>query len=421
MNSSAPNSDFANASSLKEAAQPFSAALETTTCGEVYERFGDDSELIAVAVTRDQVPIGLVERSAFLVTLASPYGRALYARKPITALMDQTALIVDVSTDIAPLADLVLSSKSPHAMRAFIVTSGSKYLGIASGEDVLRLTLFEMRYQAKELIDAKHMAETASRAKSQFLAAMSHELRTPLNVLLGFSQLIQKMPDTPEFYPKAVEYAGDVYSSGRHLLELINDVLDIAKIEAGKMSLDIQDLCLKDEIVPVIRRFSQQAASDNIAISFESIESDLICLADQRAVRQILENLIGNAVKFTRKGGQITVSLDRSGNSAAISIQDTGVGIAETDISRLFQPFERTDNSYSRRSEGTGLGLYMARKLVEAHNGTLSVTSKLGIGSCFTVRIPLANSDQLDAKHFPSLPASMLTPQGVDSNSSKQV
>lgn len=410
------NSDFIRTTSLEEVARRCEPTTESTNCSEIYARFVDDSGLIAVAVARDNVPIGLVERSSFLVTLASPYGRALYTRKPISALMDKAPLIVEVSTDIRPLADLVLSSDSPYSMRAFIVTKGSSYFGIASGEDVLRLAVFEMQSQAKELIDAKHMAEAASRAKSQFLAAMSHELRTPLNVLLGFSQLIQTMPISDSFAPKAIEYATDIHASGSHLLSLINDVLDLAKIEAGKMSLELQELPLKDEIEAVVKRFTQHAEVAGIALVFAAAEQDVVCEADQRAFRQILENLVGNAIKFTSEGGTVTISLDLVEEDAVISIEDTGVGIEADDLKRLFVPFERTDNSYSRPVEGTGLGLSIARHLVKAHNGDLSATSEPGVGSCFTVILPA----RVGEEDLATVPAAIVTPQVDKTMTSKR-
>jgi signal transduction histidine kinase len=240
-----------------------------------------------------------------------------------------------------------------------------------------------------ELEAAQAGAEQASRAKSEFLAMMSHELRTPLNAVLGFSDMLREEVFGPLGHPRYREYASDIHSSGTHLLELINTILDISKAEAGKLEIRACPLDPRLILDEAVRLVAGAAETKLISISLDLPEEPCRCFADPQALRQILVNLLSNAVKFTPAGGAVTVHLRPAGDGGVeFVVRDTGVGIAEADIPRLMRPFERAVQTYALRSEGTGLGLPMVETLVRLHGGSLRIESAVGVGTAITVRLP---------------------------------
>ncbi len=227
----------------------------------------------------------------------------------------------------------------------------------------------------------------ASRLKSEFLASMSHELRTPLNAIIGFSEVLKDglLGDLEE---EQLDYVGEIFRSGRHLLSLINDILDLSKIEAGKMELDVETIDLESLATNALTIVKDRAFSGGVIVN-HSIEPGLVYLeADGRKVRQIIYNLLSNAVKFTPKGGTVKLDIFEHDNGVEFAVIDTGIGISKADQARLFRPFEQLDGGIDRKYEGTGLGLSMVKSLVELHGGTLGVESTEGQGSRFWVRIP---------------------------------
>ena len=228
--------------------------------------------------------------------------------------------------------------------------------------------------------------ETASRHKSEFLANMSHELRTPLNAILGFSELLSErlFGDINE---KQAEYLRDIQESGRHLLSLINDILDLAKIEAGRMELEPSDFSLPDAIANTMTLVRERAQRREIAL-VASIDPRLTQFrADERKLKQILLNLLTNAIKFTPDGGRVEVSATPKDGGVEIAVIDTGVGIAPEDQEAVFEEFRQV-GAASRKIEGTGLGLAITRKFVELHGGRIRVESTPGKGSRFTFTLP---------------------------------
>jgi signal transduction histidine kinase len=231
-------------------------------------------------------------------------------------------------------------------------------------------------------------AETANRTKSEFLANMSHELRTPLNAIIGFSEVI-KLGMFGPLNERYRSYGGDIFYSGNHLLELINEILDLSKLEAGQLELHEEDIDVESTIRESRRLIEFQAQKSGVELS-EAIEERLPLLrADDRRFRQILINLFSNAVKFTPEGGRVHVSVRRLNGGIAIAIRDTGIGISPDQIPKALQPFGQIDSKISRKYEGTGLGLPLAKHLVELHGGTLTIRSEVNVGTTVTLILPL--------------------------------
>jgi two-component system cell cycle sensor histidine kinase PleC len=258
-----------------------------------------------------------------------------------------------------------------------------------------KLSSRELEQQKQQLVDLaekyaleKNRAEAANRAKSEFLANISHELRTPLNAVIGFSDVMTQSLFGPVGHPKYQEYARDILASGNYLLEVINDILDMSKIEAGRMSLDVDRVDLADIVADSMKVVSQAAAERNITLSRHGPQH-LPLEADRRALKQVFLNLLSNAVKFTRDGGSVDVHLARARGYVKIAIRDTGIGIAEADIAKLGRPFEQVENQFSKSHQGSGLGLAISRALVELHGGTLRITSREGQGTTVTCMLPL--------------------------------
>ena len=245
---------------------------------------------------------------------------------------------------------------------------------------------------ALEQVEAKSReVELANRHKSEFLANMSHELRTPLNAIIGFSDVLAERM-FGEINPKQGEYLGDIRASGQHLLSLINDILDLSKVEAGKMELQLARFSLADALRSVVMMLRERAAGRGIALSTEIDPEIGQVEADERKVKQIVLNLLTNAVKFTPAGGRIRLRATRTGEGVTVAITDTGVGIAPADQARVFEEFAQARTGAAGEQEGTGLGLTLSRKFVELHGGKISVESGLGTGSTLTFTLPLARS-----------------------------
>jgi len=237
---------------------------------------------------------------------------------------------------------------------------------------------------------AKEQADAASQAKSAFLANMSHELRTPLNAIIGFSEMMQKETFGPIGNDKYAEYMGDIHMSARHLLDIINEVLDMSKIEAGRVELDQQEVDIDHLISSVIRIMASRAFSSGLDIR-QNVPDGLPGLyADARLVRQILINLITNAVKYSKPGGAIDVSADLSGEGGIrIIVADQGIGIPKDRIKEAMEPFGQiNDPTHARNQQGTGLGLPLARAMVEMHDGRLQLESEPGVGTVVTISFP---------------------------------
>ncbi|QUD90776.1 PAS domain-containing sensor histidine kinase [Phenylobacterium montanum] len=251
----------------------------------------------------------------------------------------------------------------------------------------IQLAELARKYEAEKI-----RAEGANRAKSEFLANMSHELRTPLNAINGFSEIMVGEMFGPLGDRRYKEYCGDILNSGQHLLALINDILDMSKIEAGKMNLSFEPLNLEDVVEDCVRLVRNRAESTGLNLIVDLPELPEF-EADYRAIKQVLLNLLSNALKFTPHGGRVTVSGERrrdiTGDRLRISITDTGIGISEEDLARLAKPFEQIESQLSKTQQGTGLGLALTKSLIELHGGDLEIRSKPGEGTTVTVVLPV--------------------------------
>ena len=232
--------------------------------------------------------------------------------------------------------------------------------------------------------------EAASRHKSEFLANMSHELRTPLNAILGFSQVLRERM-FGELNEKQEEYLDDILSSGNHLLSLINDVLDLSKVEAGQVELEVAPFSLREALERGVVMVRERATKDGVQVALAADPEVDVVEGDERRIKQVIFNLLSNAVKFTPAGGAVDVSAARVNGEVRVSVADTGPGIAPEDHERIFEEFQQAEAGVEQR-EGTGLGLALSKRLVELHGGRIWVDSELGKGSTFVFTLPAGSS-----------------------------
>ena len=261
-------------------------------------------------------------------------------------------------------------------------------------EDITERKHLDQVLQEKnvELESARAVAEKTNLAKSDFLANMSHELRTPLNSIIGFSEVLQDQLFGP-INEKQQEYVNNILTSGRHLLSLINDILDLSKVESGNMELETSPFSLRELLDTSMMMLREKALKGGIELRLDlAPEADVCIVADQRKLKQILFNLLSNAVKFTHAAGTVNLCAVRDGDFIEISVADTGIGIREEDIQKLFKSFTQLESVYTKGFEGTGLGLALTRQLVELHGGRIWVRSEFGTGSRFSFTIPLTKA-----------------------------
>jgi cell cycle sensor histidine kinase DivJ len=262
----------------------------------------------------------------------------------------------------------------------------------ASGEPsevvaVLR-DIGERKCHEEALIDARAEAESANAGKSRFLATMSHELRTPLNAIIGFSEMLgnEELPQPPE---RRREYARLINDSGRHLLSVVNGILDMSKMESGNFEITPEPFSPGPVVSGCCEILRLKAQQSGVSLDVDIADDLPDLVADRRAVSQVMLNLVSNAIKFTERGGHVGVRVVQDGSAMVLSVKDTGIGIDGSDLPRLGEAFFQARASYDRRHDGTGLGLSIVKGLVRLHGGSTEIASRLGEGTCVTVRLPL--------------------------------
>ena len=456
---------FENSTSLTERRVPIGTIVkkvETTTSEtlvkDIKNYFDGDEPINAVVIVSEGSPAGLVMNIHLDRLLSQRFGVALFYDKPISSVMDSSSLIVEHDTPVENAADLAMKREKSKLFDHIIVTDEGRLLGIAAVRDILNCMLkvqkdnaeemgrinellqleIEERAKAeKELValnreledrvatrtaeiresndklkKAAETADAANQAKSDFLANMSHELRTPLNHIIGFSEIVLEQHFGP-LNENQTEYLSDVLSSSNHLLSLINDILDLSKVEAGKLELNNSEIELQQLLENSLVMIKEKAQKHNIKIltKFDGMPEKIE--GDARKLKQILYNLLSNSVKFTPDGGSICLSargcnkdtikkmseLDFYKNIPAndfleVSVKDSGIGLKSDDIMRIFNPFEQADQARNRKYQGTGLGLSLTRKLVELHSGWIWAESQ-GEGSGSDFRFIIPNRQQI--------------------------
>jgi cell cycle sensor histidine kinase DivJ len=339
------------------------------------------------------------------IRFASPASYPLLGRLPAELEGEAMAALVHPD-DLAPLlaafmnalysgrdgaVEVRLRHRDAHYLWAEIRCRPAPLDDMGGATDIVAVTrdISERKRQELALIQARDASESASRAKTAFLANMSHELRTPLNAIIGFSEVMTREIFGPVGSARYQEYARLIHESGGHLLELINGVLDMSKIEAGKFELHEEMFALEEVAASAIRFVSHAAERGGVAVKLKIAPEARHIFADKRAVKQMLVNLISNGVKFTPRGGSVTVTASVN-NGVILAVSDTGTGIAKSDLEKLGKPFEQVEGAQTRAKEGTGLGLALVKALAGMHGGEMVMQSALGEGTIVLLRLPYA-------------------------------
>ena len=347
------------------------------------------------------ISAALVPSSSWLVVAEQPRGEVL---EPLYQSLVRTVWVIGAGLLAALAASYFLARR---LVRPIVELRGGaeKIAGgelatrirISTGDEVEALAL-EFNRMADQLQDyttslerkvAEKTAELemANRHKSEFLANMSHELRTPLNAIIGFSEVLKEQM-FGSLNPKQIEYVRDIYGSGQHLLSLINDILDLTKVEAGHMELDARDFPVRAAIHNCCTLIRERALRKRLRLESHVFEDVGTWRADERKFKQIVLNLLSNAVKFTPSGGEVRIVARVEGDTLVVAVSDSGVGVAPEDQERIFHSFQQAASDEEARREGSGLGLALSRRLVERHGGTLAVASTPGRGATFVARFP---------------------------------
>jgi signal transduction histidine kinase/CheY-like chemotaxis protein len=360
---------------------------------EAREKFMAEPMLRMIPVQdQDGAIVGVLDRFAVLGAMSVGFGREIYERRCVSLLMRTPAAFVQSSLSIEDAARVMAEQgKDVESTTAAVLMDGDTYLGILDCTDVFRAlaNLFEVR--ARELEAARCLAQSAVDTKSNFLSAMSHEIRTPLNGIMGMAQALA----TASLPPKQMQMAEIIVSSGEVLMRLLNDVLDMSRVEAGKLDLDVRPTNLHKLIETAALLFQERSEMKGVGFDVDLAALEpLTYECDGARVKQIIYNLISNAVKFTHSG---TVSVRASAKPmqngrrmVSISVADTGAGMSSETLAKLFQPFTQADARITREYGGSGLGLSICSAFVELMGGKIEVQSAVGQGSCFTVHLPFA-------------------------------
>jgi signal transduction histidine kinase/HAMP domain-containing protein len=354
--------------------------------------------------------VDALETSREGVMLVTSDGKVVMANSTLRAFFPAIAYHLLPGTQFDSALAMIQTQLAPtQAASEDVTISGHAELELADGR-WLRMTgsatseggsifflsdFTAIKDREESLRRAKREADAANASKSRFLANMSHELRTPLNAIIGFSEIINGQFFGEVGNDRYLDYSGDILKSGRHLLAVINDVLDLSRSEAGKMVLTVRETDMADVLADCIAMVREQCADAGLNFTVAGLDQPLVLNGDTAKLRQIFLNLLSNAIKFTEKGGTISLVVTASDTGIAVTVADTGIGMNPEDVEIAFQPFGQVDNRLERRYEGTGLGLPLTKALVDLHKGTLKIDSARGEGTRVTITFPRAASLEL--------------------------
>ncbi|MBO6825526.1 MAG: hypothetical protein JJ879_04940 [Sneathiella sp.] len=378
-----------NSTQMLDILDAVSPVQHSESCNAVADKFRAMPQVQGFAVVDQSGPIGIIGRDELTIKMAAQYGHAVYAKRPVGELMDSNPLIVDISMDVDAVEQLIVDQYPKALSAGFIITKKGGYLGMGTAISLLRKSVDQTRYRNAQLEAASAQARHANTVKSQFLASMSHELRTPMNAIIGFAELISTEAFGPMSPPKYLEYAGDILDSGRHLLALINDILDMSKIEAGRYTLDIKEVDIARVARSTVKMCQPLADQKEITLNIVSETPHVSILGDERAIKQMLVNLVSNGVKYTRPNGDVIIEAFVTESGALkLSIQDSGIGIGPEDLDKVLEPFVQAQSRIDNKTEGTGLGLAIVKSLAELHGGHFTLESELGVGTTAILLFP---------------------------------
>lgn len=383
--------------SARELAIAVPSVSPDTTCAAVFDRLLAEPETRNIPVVRNGRPIGLISRKNFLLTYVRMYGAELYGRRPIAQLMENDFLTVDADTTCEGINARARDAYGDDRLRPFVVTENGRYVGVGDAMKLMLVMADLASARASALEEETRRAEAASASKTQFLASMSHELRTPLNAIIGFADLMRLKTLGEMQPPRYGEYVEDIHKSGVHLLNMINELLDMAKIESGHVELRETVFDPKDLGLDVLRMLRQAIAEAKLNLRVAVADGLPPIHADQQQIRRVLINLLSNAIKYTPAGGTVTLSVcvcEQGGMCDAdgmlLTVEDTGIGIPGEKLEKVLEPFEQVENSFTRTRAGTGLGLALTKAMVEAHGGRLWLESELGKGTKAHALLPVS-------------------------------
>ena len=371
---------------LLSLAEPVDPVLATTPGAAVYQRFEREPDVLALAVVdRTGRPIGIVERNTFFLRMAAEYGRALYAQRPISMLMNAEPLVVEGAVGLLVFTREVLAERPSELLQGFIVVQDGRYAGIGSALSLLQATsranrdhALEMTKLADTLKAAQVEAQAALQAKSKFLAVMSHEIRTPLNGVLTVADILSRRLTQTELKP----YVRTILDSGHTLLRLLTDALDFSRADAGQLELQQEPYCVSRLLEAVAGLWAAPAAEKGLefSVTYEG-PPDLWVLGDEVRIKQVFNNLVGNALKFTDQGGvRVLLRAEREDIYIRLwaEVSDSGPGVDDARLPHIFQPFVQEDAG--RAQGGTGLGLAICREIVERMYGAIMADHTPGGG-----------------------------------------
>lgn len=374
----------------------------------VSQVFSTQPEIQSLAVVQQGIPIGIIHRHQVTAIFLSAFGRDLHGKKPIVAFMDNEPIKVEADLPIETASQHITSNHPAPIIQDFIVTETGHYKGMGTIIELLKKVtdlqirrynhalmqkITELEQRTAELMVATQRAETANRVKDRFLANMSHELRTPLNAIIGYTEMLEEEAQDLA-HESCFTDLRKIEEAGKHLLAIISNILDISKIENGQLELHWETFSFFDVIQEVTLAIEPMLKASGNTLTTQCHYKGML-YTDRSKVRQCLSNLLSNAIKFSKNSTVLLFSSQEVINNVTwvvFGVRDRGIGLAETQLNKLFQPFVQIDDSPTRQYGGTGLGLAITKRLCEMMGGTIHVDSELGRGSTFVIRLPTQNA-----------------------------